>query len=74
MSDGTVPRDNPFLAVAGARPEIYALGFRNPEGLAIDPSSGVLWELENGAKGGDELNRISARGNYGWPIITYGRN
>ena len=72
--DGKVPSDNPFVGVAGARPEIYALGFRNPEGLAVEPATGLIWELENGAKGGDELNLVKPGANYGWPAISYGRN
>jgi glucose/arabinose dehydrogenase len=71
--DGTIPPDNPFVGTPGARPEIYALGLRNAEGLALD-SEGRLWEAENGAKGGDELNLIRPGANYGWPIITYGRD
>lgn len=70
--DGSVPRDNPFVGRAGARPEIWTLGHRNPEGLAIDPATGVLWELEHGARGGDEINVPERGKNYGWPVITYG--
>lgn len=70
--DGSIPADNPFVGRAGARPEIYSLGHRNPEGLALDPRSGVLWELEHGAKGGDEINVLRPGRNYGWPVITYG--
>jgi glucose/arabinose dehydrogenase len=63
---------NPFIGKANAKPEIYALGFRNPDGLAIHPATGDLWEAEFGPRGGDELNLIRAGGNYGWPVVTYG--
>jgi glucose/arabinose dehydrogenase len=71
--DGSIPADNPLVGTPGARPEIYALGLRNPEGLAAGPH-GALWEVETGAKGGDELNRMAPGINYGWPTITYGRD
>ena len=70
--DGTVPNDNPFIGQAGVRPEIYTLGHRNEQGLVFDASGGRLWETEHGPRGGDELNLIVARKNYGWPLITYG--
>ncbi len=70
--DGSIPKDNPFVGVAGARPEIWTYGHRNPQGLAIDPATGILWALEHGPMGGDELNIIERGKNYGWPIITYG--
>jgi glucose/arabinose dehydrogenase len=70
--DGAVPRDNPFVGVGGARPEIYSYGHRNPQGIAIDPESAALWSVEHGPRGGDELNLITAGANYGWPVITYG--
>ncbi|HEY5007244.1 MAG TPA: PQQ-dependent sugar dehydrogenase, partial [Caulobacteraceae bacterium] len=70
--DGSIPADNPFAHVAGARPEIFSLGHRNPEGLAFNPATGALWELEHGAKGGDEINVVHPGLNYGWPVITYG--
>jgi glucose/arabinose dehydrogenase len=70
--DGSIPADNPFASRLGARPEIFSLGHRNAEGLAFDPARGVLWEHENGPKGGDEINVIHAGVNYGWPEITYG--
>ena len=72
--DGRVPKDNPFVdAPSGALPEIWSYGHRNPQGLSFDPSTGVLWEAEHGPQGGDELNRIERGRNYGWPVITYGR-
>ena len=72
--DGRVPADNPFRTVAGARPEIYSLGNRNIQGAAIHPRTGELWSHEHGPQGGDEVNIIRAGVNYGWPVITYGRN
>lgn len=71
--DGGVPPGNPFLGRSGIRPEIYAYGVRNPLGLAAD-AAGRIWEVENGPKGGDELNLLRPGGNYGWPTITYGRD
>ena len=70
--DGSVPRDNPFVQVPGARGEIFAVGIRDAQGLAFDPATGALWEIEHGPQGGDELNVIKPGHNYGWPIITYG--
>jgi glucose/arabinose dehydrogenase len=72
--DGTVPRDNPFVSRSGARPEIWSYGHRNVQAAAMDPSTGQLWTVEHGAKGGDELNHPEAGKNYGWPVISYGRN
>ena len=71
--DGTVPRDNPFVGRAGYRPEIYALGIRNAVGLFVHPETGEIWETEHGPMGGDEINIIEAGKNYGWPVISYGR-
>jgi glucose/arabinose dehydrogenase len=70
--DGKVPDDNPFVHQAGARPEIWAYGVRNAEGLAFEPGTGKLWELEHGPQGGDEVNIIEKGKNYGWPVIGYG--
>lgn len=72
-ADGSIPADNPFGAVPGARPEIYAYGMRNPLGLARD-TGGRIWQVEDGPKGGDELNLLQPGANYGWPVITYGRD
>jgi glucose/arabinose dehydrogenase len=72
--DGSIPRDNPFVGRPGVRPEIFSYGHRNPEGLAFNPATGVLWEHEHGAQGGDEVNIIRSGRNYGWPVITYGRD
>jgi glucose/arabinose dehydrogenase len=70
--DGTVPPDNPFVSRAGARPEIFTWGHRNPQGLALHPTTGKVWEVEHGPKGGDELNLLKAGANYGWPLATHG--
>jgi aldose sugar dehydrogenase len=70
--DGSVPPDNPFVGRAGAKPEIWSYGHRNPQGLAINPASGKLWEHEHGPRGGDEINIIDKGKNYGWPVIGYG--
>jgi len=72
--DGTVPPDNPFAGRAGYRPEIYTLGHRNTLGLIVHPTSGVLWNNENGPNGGDELNIILPGRNYGWPLVSFGRD
>jgi glucose/arabinose dehydrogenase len=69
--DGRVPADNPFVGRASARAEIWSLGHRNPQGATIGPD-GSLWVHEHGPQGGDEINRIEAGRNYGWPVITYG--
>ncbi len=70
--DGSVPSGNPFLGRADARPEIWSYGHRNAQSLAIRPSSGELWEIEHGPRGGDEVNVIGKGKNYGWPVIGYG--
>jgi len=72
--DGTVPLDNPFAAGSGYRTEIFTTGHRNPQGLAIHPTTGAVYETEHGPAGGDELNRILPGRNYGWPLVTYGKN
>ncbi len=72
--DGSVPPDNPFVGKPGYKPEIYTLGHRNPLGLAFHPVTGDLWSTEQGPQGGDELNRIQAGKNYGWPRVSLGRN
>jgi len=72
--DGTIPRDNPFVGKAGYRPEIYSIGHRTVLGLAFHPTTGALWETENGPQGGDEVNIIQAGKNYAWPLVTYGHD
>jgi aldose sugar dehydrogenase len=71
--DGRVPADNPFSGRADALPEIWTWGHRNPQGLTVEPATGLAWEVEHGPQGGDELNLLAPGGNYGWPVITYGR-
>ncbi|MEO7851170.1 MAG: PQQ-dependent sugar dehydrogenase [Rubrivivax sp.] len=73
-ADGSVPADNPFVGKPGARAEIWSLGHRNVQGAALHPDSGELWATEHGPQGGDELNRVQAGRNYGWPLVTFGRN
>lgn len=70
--EGKPAPGNPFLNTPDAKPEIYAYGIRNAQGLAIHPVTGDLWELEFGPRGGDEINIIRAGKDYGWPTITYG--
>ena len=70
-TEGSAPPDNPFVGKAGALPEIWSLGHRNVQSADFD-SQGRLWEVEHGAKGGDELNIVKKGVNYGWPVVTYG--
>lgn len=72
--DGTVPADNPFADGKAALPEIWSTGHSNIQGAAIEPGTGLLWTVEHGARGGDEINRPEAGLNYGWPVISYGRH
>jgi glucose/arabinose dehydrogenase len=72
--DGTVPPDNPFVGRAGAKPEIFTYGHRNGYGLAFHPETGVLWQAEIGPMGGDEVNILLPGHNYGWPVVSMGRN
>ena len=72
--DGSVPASNPFVANAGAKPEIFTYGNRNVQGIALDAASGRVWAHEHGPQGGDEVNVLVSGRNYGWPVITYGRN
>lgn len=72
--DGTVPKDNPFVGQANVRPEIWSYGQRNPQGAALNPWNGTLWENEHGPRGGDEINIIERGKNYGWPLATHGIN
>jgi glucose/arabinose dehydrogenase len=71
--DGSVPKDNPFVGRAGALPEIWSYGHRNPQGATLAPD-GTFWMHEHGPQGGDEINIPKAGANYGWPVITYGEN
>jgi aldose sugar dehydrogenase len=72
--DGSIPDDNPFVGKSGVRPEIYSYGHRSMQAAALHPETGQLWTVEHGARGGDELNHPEAGKNYGWPVITYGRD
>ncbi|MEC5341878.1 PQQ-dependent sugar dehydrogenase [Brenneria populi] len=73
-ADGKIPPDNPLVNRPDARPEIWSYGHRNPQGMAVNPWSGALWENEHGPRGGDEINIPQAGKNYGWPLATYGVN
>ena len=72
--DGRVPEDNPFVGTAGARPELYSVGHRNPQGMTLEAATGRIYAIEHGPKGGDELNLIEPGVNYGWPVITHGKS
>jgi len=72
-TDGGIPADNPFVGRKDARPEIWSYGHRNIQGAALNPATGELWTHEHGPRGGDEINITRAGRNYGWPVITYGR-
>ena len=72
--DGSTPDDNPFVGREGFKKEIYSMGHRNQQGLAIHPDTGVPFATEHGVQGGDELNAIESGGNYGWPVVSYGRH
>jgi aldose sugar dehydrogenase len=71
--DGSIPIDNPYVKTQGAYPSVWSYGHRNPQGLAIDARTGELWSVEHGPMGGDELNRVRPTQNYGWPVVTFGR-
>jgi aldose sugar dehydrogenase len=70
--DGTVPKDNPFVGRDGVRPEIWSLGHRNSQAAALHPTTGELWAIEHGTRGGDEINIVRKGKDYGWPTIAYG--
>jgi aldose sugar dehydrogenase len=72
--DGSIPKDNPFVGRQDARPEIWSYGHRNPQGAAIQPETGKLWETEFGPRGGDEVNVPQAAANYGWPVVSWGKH
>ncbi len=74
FDDGRLPPDNPFVKDEKAIKSIWSFGHRNPQGLAIDPRNGDLYDLEHGPRGGDELNFVQKGLNYGWPVISYGIN
>jgi len=73
-SDGSIPKDNPFVARKDANPSIFSYGHRNPQGMAMHPVTGDIWTHEHGPKGGDEINIIRKGANYGWPVISFGVN
>ncbi|MEL6437008.1 MAG: PQQ-dependent sugar dehydrogenase [Pseudomonadota bacterium] len=73
-TDGSVPNDNPFLSQNDVAPELFTKGHRNIQGADIDPATGLLWTVEHGARGGDEINQPEAGKNYGWPVISFGRH
>jgi glucose/arabinose dehydrogenase len=70
--DGSIPRDNPYVGRQGALPELFSIGHRNIQAAALHPETGELWEVEHGARGGDELNVVRKGKDYGWPTVTYG--
>ena len=72
--DGSIPQDNPFVEDPKALPAIYTIGNRNTQGLAMHPLTGTIWSTDHGPMGGDELNILKKGRNYGWPMITYGRD
>lgn len=72
-SDGRIPKDNPFIGRDDVLPEIWSYGHRNPQGMAYDPLHKRLWLIEHGPQGGDEINLVLPGRNYGWPVITYGK-
>lgn len=72
--DGRIPTDNPFVDNENASPSIYSYGHRNPQGMALQKTTGLMWTHEHGPRGGDEINIIKKAANYGWPVITYGVN
>ena len=72
--DGSIPKDNPFVGKGKSKESIYSYGHRNPQGLAMNPLTGEIWENEHGPRGGDEINIIRKGANYGWPVISYGIN
>ena len=72
--DGSIPTDNPFYASAEAKKAIYSYGHRNPQGMEVHPETKEIWLHEHGPMGGDEINVVKKGANYGWPIITYGKN
>ncbi|MEL7119873.1 MAG: PQQ-dependent sugar dehydrogenase [Bacteroidota bacterium] len=72
--DGSIPKDNPFVNDNKAKASIFSYGHRNPQGIAMNPTTGQIWETEHGPRGGDEVNIIQKGKNYGWPVISYGIN
>ncbi len=73
-ADGSIPTDNPYVDTPDAMPSIYTYGNRNPQGVALNPVDGTIWQNEHGPRGGDEINIVKKGVNYGWPVISYGIN
>ena len=73
-ADGKVPQDNPFVAQSNAQPSIWSYGHRNPQGLTVHPATGDIWAAEHGPMGGDEINVVQKGLNYGWPLVSFGKN
>ena len=71
-ADGSIPKDNPFVGRADAKAEIFSIGHRNIQAATIHPTTGELWEVEHGTRGGDELNVVRKGKDYGWPSVAYG--
>ena len=71
--DGSVPEDNPYIGQAGVRPETWSHGHRNPQGMAYDATNQRLWSNEHGPRGGDEINQVLPKRNYGWPVVSHGK-
>ena len=71
--DGSIPADNPFFANSGKRAEVWSFGHRNPQGIVFDTRTSRLWEIEHGPRGGDEINLVEKARNYGWPVISHGK-
>ena len=72
--DGKIPSDNPFVNQKGAKPAVWSYGHRNPQGMWFDGDNSIFWAHEHGPRGGDELNMIKPKTNYGWPVVSYGIN
>jgi glucose/arabinose dehydrogenase len=72
-SDGTIPKDNPFVKQASAQAAIWSYGHRNPQGMVFDPVTSQIWAIEHGPRGGDEINKIEKGHNYGWPVTSHGK-
>jgi glucose/arabinose dehydrogenase len=72
-ADGSIPADNPFSHDKQSKPEIFSYGHRNTQGIALQPGTNRIWAHEHGPKGGDEVNILKAGANYGWPVVTFGR-
>ncbi|MEM9420040.1 MAG: PQQ-dependent sugar dehydrogenase [Planctomycetota bacterium] len=73
-TDGSIPDDNPFVNDSSAMPSVWSFGHRNPQGLAKHPETGLLYDIEHGPRGGDEINLVEPGNNYGWPVVSYSMN